>query len=593
MKTYIKDYPRPQMVRPQWECLNGEWLFAFDDQNIGEQEGWNHGLSSDLKIVVPFTYETQLSGINAQEPHEVVWYQRSIYSKEQKPRQRQLLHFEGSDYITKVWVNGQFIGKHQGGYARFSFDITHALQEGENILVVKVEDTYDVRQPRGKQRWKKYNYGCWYVQTTGIWKTVWLESVSSEHIKKTKITPDLEKKEIELEVEFIKGEEPLRIETRIEFDGVLVNTSSAQVFDNYITLHLNVLSLEVSEWGIKTWSPNEPNLYDLNIRLIQGDKIIDEVDSYFGMREIRIEHSEVLLNGQPLYQRLLLDQGYWEKSHLTPPSEEALIEDIDKTLELGYNGVRKHQKTEDERFLYWCDVKGLLVWSEFPAAYHFTDYAVECMTGEWMEIVTQNYNHPSIITWTPFNESWGIADIKTNTTQQKFTEAIYYLTKTLDPYRPVIVNDGWEHTISDIITLHDYEESGEVFYNRYNEYKQEILENRTYHSRHKSAFANGYGYKGQPVLISEYGGIAFDNNEKGWGYGNKVATEKDFIQRFEEITEAIKKTPYICGFCYTQLSDVQQEINGLMDIKRNFKVDPQRISEINKRQTGYWRMDNY
>ena len=298
---------------------------------------------------------------------------------------------------------------------------------------------------------------------------------------------------------------------------------------------------------------------------------------------------DILLNGRPLYQRLILDQGYWGPSHLTPPSEEALIEDIDKIHALGYNGLRKHQKTEDERFLYWCDVKGMLVWSEVASAYQFSDYAVEEFSREWMEIVRQNYNHPCIITWTPFNESWGISKVETNRMEQHFTEAIYHLTKSFDKHRPVIVNDGWEHTVSDIITLHDYEEVGEILKQRYTEFKDEIMTTEVYHSNHKSAFANGYAYKGQPVIISEYGGIAFNNDDSGWGYGNKVNTKEDFIRRFDNITTAVKELPYVCGFCYTQVSDVQQEINGLMDIDRNFKVEPEVIKEINERKVGYWR----
>lgn len=594
MKTYIKNYPRPQMVRGEWENLNGIWGFAFDDQNIGEEASWYKDFRGDMKITVPYTYETKMSGIEKEERHDFVWYSRNINITEaMKEQGRIMLHFEGSDYITKVWVNGQFVGKHRGGYARFSFEITDVAHVGENSLVVKVEDSYDAHQPRGKQRWKDNNYGCWYVQTTGIWKTVWLESLPQEYLKTLKITPNFKEKEVEVELDVEMNSEDLVIEASVEFDGVEVNKSQVRIVENHSKIHLNVFSLAVSEWGMETWSPNAPNLYDLNVRIIKGGKILDEVNSYFGMREIRIEQSNILLNGVPLYQRLLLDQGYWKDSHLTPPNEEALIADIDKTLELGYNGVRKHQKVEDERFLYWCDVKGVLVWSEFPAAYQFSDYAVESLTKEWMEIVSQNYNHPSIITWTPFNESWGIPEVKTNQAQQYFTESIYYLTKTMDPYRPVIVNDGWEHTISDIITLHDYEEFGDVFFNRYNGYKDEILKNSIYHSRHKSAFANGYSYKGQPIIISEYGGIAFDNDKEGWGYGDKVDSEEAFIKRFEDITDAIKESPYICGFCYTQLSDVQQEVNGLMDIQRNFKVDPKRICEINKRQIGFWRNDNF
>jgi hypothetical protein len=305
------------------------------------------------------------------------------------------------------------------------------------------------------------------------------------------------------------------------------------------------------------------------------------------MREITIDGPNVLLNGRPLYQRLILDQGYWKDSHLTPPDEEALIRDIDKTLALGYNGVRKHQKTEDERFLYWADVKGLLVWGEMAAAYEFNDQAVHSFTREWMEIVRQNYNHPSIITWTPFNESWGVPRIKTDAAQQRFTQAIYYLTKSFDPYRPVICNDGWEHTISDIITLHDYEEKGEDFLGRYLEYTKEILGNTIYHNKSKSAFADGFAYRGQPVILSEFGGIAFNNDHSGWGYGNKVNSPEEFIKRFDAITTAIKKVDLFCGYCYTQVTDVQQEINGLMDSERNFKVDPKVIKEINERKISH------
>ncbi|MDR2246578.1 MAG: hypothetical protein LBE17_07940 [Treponema sp.] len=316
---------------------------------------------------------------------------------------------------------------------------------------------------------------------------------------------------------------------------------------------------------------------------LQDETTLDEVLSYFGMREVRIDGPNILLNGVPLYQRLILDQGYWKESRLSPPDEEALITDIDKVLAAGYNGVRKHQKIEDERFLYWADVKGLLVWSEMAAAYEYRDRAVSTVTREWMEIVRQNYNHPSIITWVPFNESWGVPAIKTSCAQQCFTEAIYYLTKSYDPYRPVITNDGWEHTVSDIITLHDYEESGKDFFERYSGSLDAILDNLIYHNRFKSAFAQDYRYRGQPLIISEFGGIAF-TGDTGWGYGNKVSTKEEFIKRFDAIATAIKKIDRICGYCYTQLTDVQQEINGLMDMDRNFKVNPDILKEINQRR---------
>lgn len=597
VKCYVKDYPRTQFVRKNWENLNGTWDFAFDDKNCGEKERWYEGFKGNLTIQVPFTYETKMSGIRDEGRHDNIWYRRQIQVDAEKLKKNNyVIHFEGSDFVTKVWVNGQYAGSHRGGYARFDFDISTLLKDGENELVVKVEDSFDMQQPRGKQRWIDKNFGCWYVQTTGIWKTVWSEYVPKVNLKAVKMTPNMEEHALELEYEVdapenLMGEE-LLVSAAVSFKGVPVSKVITAVTSGHVEARADVFLRHNDhglEWGVRSWSPEEPDLYDVEFQVICRGEVVDEVGSYFAMREIRIDGSNILLNGRPLYQRLILDQGYWKDSHLTPPSEEALIEDIDKIHALGYNGLRKHQKTEDERFLYWCDVKGMLVWSEVAAAYQYTDYAVQEFTREWMEIVKQNYNHPCIITWTPFNESWGVSHIETRKQEQHFTEAIYYLTKSIDKYRPVIVNDGWEHTVSDIITLHDYEEVGEILKNRYIDCKDQILTTEVYHSNHKSAMANGYQYKGQPIIISEYGGIAFNNDDSGWGYGNKVNTKEEFVKRFDEITTGVKEIPYVCGFCYTQVSDVQQEINGLMDMERNFKVDPEVIREINERKVGYWR----
>lgn len=596
MKCYIKDYPRPQFVRTDWENLNRTWDFGFDDENAGEKEKWYQEFKGDKKINVPFTYETKLSGIQDETRHDFIWYHRTINVDGVKlENNRYILHFEGSDFITKVWVNGAYAGSHRGGYARCSFDVTNLVHDGENELTVKVEDSYDPQQPRGKQRWIKENFGCWYIQTTGIWKTVWSEYIPKIGLASVKMTPDLQNAALKLEYEVDAAEEVLGedliVTASVSFKGVPVAKQSVMANQKHVgtTMNVSYYGSIGLEWGVCTWTPSQPDLYDIDFTVIYKGEAVDEIGSYFAMREIRIDGPNILLNGHPLYQRLILDQGYWRDSHLTAPSEEALIEDIDKIHALGYNGLRKHQKIEDERFLYWCDVKGMLVWSEMAAAYQYSDYAVEEFAKEWMEIVRQNYNHPCIITWTPINESWGVSQVETRRVEQHFTEAVYHLTKSFDMMRPVIVNDGWEHTISDIITLHDYEEVGDTLYKRYTEYKDQIMTTEVYHSSGKSAFANGYEYKGQPMIISEYGGIAFNNDDSGWGYGNKVNTKEDFIRRFDDITTAVKKIPYCCGFCYTQVSDVQQEINGLMDIDRNFKVEPEVIKEINERQIGYWR----
>ncbi len=585
MKSYIPDYPRPQLVRSSWENLNGVWNFAFDDKKKGVQAGWTKGVPAAQTICVPFTYETKASGVCDESVHECIWYSRYVeLSKEQLDNKRVLLHFEGSDYTTTLWVNGIHIGQNIGGYARFTFDITEALKESRNTIAVRVEDSLNPQQPRGKQRWLPDNFGCWYVQTTGIWKTVWMEFVPPYYIGDVKMTPCLSEGTVEVELALeTESCEGMEIEAEVFFAERTVTQARVLALNNKIKIVLDVRSMSVTEWGVHTWSPMDPKLYDIEFRVYYRGELIDKVLSYFGMREIRIDGPNILLNGAPIYQRLILDQGYWKDTHLTPPSEAALVEDIEKIRRLGYNGLRKHQKIEDERFLYWCDVKGMLVWSEMASAYEFSDEAVDAFMAQWSKIVRQNYNHPCIITWTPVNESWGVPQIKTNMRQQNFTQAIYYLTKSLDPYRPVIVNDGWEHTISDILTLHDYEEKGTVFFERYREYAKDILEGKQYHNLFRTALANGFAYAGQPIIISEYGGIAYNNDDKGWGYGNKVNTEQEFLERFEEITTAIKKLPYCSGFCYTQVTDVQQEINGLMDIDRNFKVDPEKVKEINTR----------
>jgi beta-galactosidase/beta-glucuronidase len=433
------------------------------------------------------------------------------------------------------------------------------------------------------------NFGCWYIQATGIWKTVWLEFVPETSIASVKITPVLSEGKLELEfvLAFPKAADPanLALEIAVSFGDKKITSLSLPVTRRQIRADMDIVSYEACEWGIFTWTPEHPNLYDISFRLRENGEILDEVLSYFGMREIRIDGTNILLNGTPLYQRLILDQGFWKDSYFTPPDEDALVTEIEKTLALGYNGVRKHQKTEDEKFLYWADVKGLLVWSEVAATYEFNDRAVLNFTREWMDIVQQNYNHPSIIVWTPFNESWGVPGIKNDVTQQRFTQAIYFLTKSFDRERPVIVNDGWEHTISDIITLHDYEEDAEKFLERYRDHMDEILDNTLYHSTSRSAFAGGFACRDKPVILSEFGGIAFAGG-KGWGYGNKVDSKEDFVKRFDAITTAIKKVDRICGYCYTQISDVQEEINGFLDAERNFKIEPEIIREINERKVG-------
>lgn len=586
-------YPRPQMVRDHWIPLDGEWMFAFDDADEGESRGWFHRTEDEIRknnsiekstvIRVPYTYETKESGIRDNGIHTVVWYWKKV-----SVEGRLLLHFDGCDYNMKLWINGVYQGNHTGGYTRATYDIGE-FQAGDEInICVRVEDRMSELQVRGKQRWLPESYGCWYIQTTGIWKSVWMETVNEAYISKLKMTPDIHRKELILETDIVinRGNDYF-IQCTVLYKGMLISRTTIPVKTGKCSAVLPVYDTRAGEWGIALWTPESPELYDLEIELICDGKKADKINSYFGMREISIEGNNILLNGQPLYQKLVLDQGYWKESGLTPRGDEDILTDIEKIQEMGFNGLRKHQKTECERFLYWCDVKGLLVWVEGPSFYQFHESAATEFAKEWTEIVNQNYNHPSLITWTPINESWGVPDIKTDKGQQYFSQMIYCLTKMIDPMRPVIVNDGWEHTVSDIITLHDYEEDGNQMRLKYMNKMQEILEGNFFHNNYRSAFAKGFSYKGQPIIISEYGGTAFEEeDEKSWGYGERVSDEKEFLKRFSELTLGIKSLPQVCGYCYTQLTDVQQEKNGLLTEERVYKVNPEKIRDINDAPAG-------
>lgn len=582
MALYVKDYPRPQFVRKNWLSLNGQWDFAFDDDRRGEQQNWITDFPEGSRILVPYTYETAMSGIGDTSVHSVVWYSRSITLPDQVSG-RLLLHFEGVDYHAKVWANGHYLGAHTGGYSRFSFDVTAAVRDsGQLQITLRAEDSLDQEQPRGKQRYRKESWGCWYVQTTGIWKTVWLEWVPEQYLLGVENTPHPETKTLALTVDCAVAQEDFErheyaLETEVSLRGQTLRCARYPLSRN--SQNLEVAVCDPAE-EIELWSPEHPALYDLSYRLYRDGELLDEVDSYFGLRTISIEGDKLLLNGEPLYLRMILDQGYWKHTGLTPPDEEALRRDIELTFRYGYNGARKHQKIEDERYLYWCDVKGLLVWSEMAATYEFGPRAVQRFTQEWTSIVRQNKNHPCIITWVPFNESWGVGSIRHSAQQQSFVNGIYYLTKALDGTRPVVTNDGWEHTVSDIVTIHDYREYGDELTENYMDAERKVLNNQASMSWYgQLVFAQGYSYQGQPVILSEYGGIAF-RSEEGWGYGNQVRDVDEFLRRFASQNQAIGEVPYFTGFCYTQLTDVEQEVNGLVDMERRDKFPPEYIEKI-------------
>lgn len=572
-KITFNECPRPQLVRDNFEILDGVWDFAFDKNNVGEDKGYYNGFEKEYDILVPFSYQCKASGINIQTRCDYVWYQKKI-NVNRKENERILLHLEGSDYLTKVYVNGKYVGFDTGAYHRLTFDLTEYVANGENLLVVKCEDDYSVEKPRGKQRYKDENFGCWYVDTTGIYKTVWLEKVNNKFINNVKITPLASEKKVVLEYETENSNE-LKVRSDVYYSGELVGTATALIENEKAKCEISL------ESNIKLWDLDNPNLYDLTISLCENEEVVDKAASYFGLREVNAINGKIYLNGKPLYQKLVLDQGYFLETHLTAPSTKALYEDITKMMELGFNGCRKHQKVEDERFIYYADVLGYLMWVEMPSMYENTSKSRATFEREWLQIVKQYYNHPCVITWTPLNESWGVEDIKTRKVEQDFANIIYHLTKEYDPYRFVITNDGWEHTISDILTIHHYEQDGAKLYSYYDSLEKAVAEK--WETHHKGAFCDGYSYNGQPIMFTEFGGTAYIKTTEGsnnWGYGVGVNDDDEYVARFKSLIEALNAIEYSSGYCYTQLSDVQQEVNGVLYENRDFKIEPAILKSI-------------
>lgn len=567
------EYPRPQFVRDSWMSLNGEWDFSFETDSF------------DQKIIVPYVYQSKRSGICSNEECDVIWYRRSFVLPEGMQGKRILLHFGAVDYSCKVWVNDHFMMLHEGGHIGFEMEITEALKAGDNMIVVRVEDRVkDLEMPRGKQFWKKESESIFYTRSTGIWQSVWLEAVGEGYLDHVYITPDLD----HMKVEFQYGIDCVmkaQLKTRISFEGceLAALTIDTERGEGSFSVMLDQQLLR--NWNFQedlVWTPENPRLFDVVFTLSVDGKVIDEVTSYFGMRKVSVENGRFLLNNRPYFQKLLLDQGYWRESLLTAPEDEDFVKDIELAKSMGFNGVRKHQKIEDPRFLYHADRLGFLVWGEIAAAYVYSRKYVQRITKEWMAEIIRDYNHPCIVAWTPLNESWGVPNIKDNVEQQSHSAAMVYLTKSLDSTRPVISNDGWEHTCTDLLTIHDYEWKREVLEKRYNSLEN-ILQS---YASGRPLFANGWEYDGQPVLVTEFGGISYQKGESaGWGYSN-AESDDDFAKRYHDVIAPLLDSSYVQGFCYTELTDVEQEINGLLTYDREPKISVDIIRQINE---GKWQ----
>ena len=597
----INRYPRPLLRRAEWSSLNGPWRFVFDDEmhfrSPADIQHW------PLTIEVPFAPESRRSGVGDTGFHRCCWYERDfdltvdapadggradqgIQQRGRPERCRVILHFGAVDYHARVWINGKQVVEHEGGHTPFSADITHALLPGERQRVaVQVEDDpHDLEKPRGKQDWRLEPHSIWYPRTTGIWQTVWFECVPLTYIGSIQWTPNVERWEVATHV-FLRGNEAkdVRLSVQLQAGEQLLAHDIYHVVGGELHRRIGLSDPGIDDYRNELlWSPERPTLIDVRMQLLRGEKVLDEVTSYTALRAIGTQRERLLLNGRPITMRMVLDQGYWPDTLMTAPSDEALKRDVELAKAMGFNGVRKHQKIEDPRYLYWADKLGLLVWEEMPSAYRFTRKAVKRLLREWTEAIERDASHPCIVIWVPFNESWGVPDLTTVPAARDAVAALYHLTKTLDPTRLVIGNDGWESSATDVIGMHDYDSDPRHLRTRYGpEVKPQDMVDRRW-TGGRILTLDGYPHRGQPICLSEFGGIAYIDPQRyqggrEWGY-QAVSSEEEFTRLVTSLLEVAGTTALFSGFCYTQFADTFQEANGLLYEDRTPKIPLARIA---------------
>lgn len=564
------EHPKPQFERSSWINLNGEWDFCFDNGRSGiAREFYNSSDVFDRKIVVPFCVESSLSGIGCKDFMYGVWYKRSFCLSDDNLRGRTIIHFGAADFRTIVYINGNNVGEHEGGYVSFSFDITDFVTEGENTVVVYCEDdTRNPMIPRGKQSEEYYSHGCDYTRTTGIWQTVWLEFTPFNYIKNFRFFPDYRNAVLNVTGEVI-GCDELKAVVTYENREVAV-ASIADCEGNFS------VSLALSEKHL--WEVGNGRLYD--IVFTYGE---DVVKSYFGLRNVSFDGYKFLLNGKSVFQRLILDQGFYPDGIYTAPSDDDLLADIKRSQACGFNGARLHEKVFEERFLYHADKEGYLVWGEYAnwGLDHTRPEAIYSFLPEWLAEIDRDFNHPSIIGWCPFNETW---DINGRKQYDSLLSLVYKATKTADKTRPCIDTSGNFHVETDIFDLHDYEQDVDIFKKTNDEIISTGIPCDRFSDRQKYV-------KGMPVFISEYGGIKWspvsgNSREVSWGYGNAPQSEEEFKLRYKGLTDALLDNPCLFGFCYTQLTDVEQEQNGVYTYDRKEKFPAEFFFNVNSRKAA-------
>ncbi|MCS0810428.1 glycoside hydrolase family 2 [Massilia agilis] len=580
-------YPRPQLVRAGWASLDGWWEFAFDDQDRGLDEGWYDGRPLARRIRVPFPYQSGTSGVGTREVHEIMWYSRSFEVPAGWTFGELLLHFGAVDYAAEVWVNGRMAGRNRGGHVPFYFNIAPYLRPGPNRVTVRVEDRQDPYQPRGKQSASGKPVRIYYWCTSGIWQSVWLEPVPAvriDHLRILSAQPDgMLAVQANLHAPFGAWEAELDVFDGIESDHLIARTR-AGTHAAHIVLSTRIASPQ-------PWTPSNPHLYRLRVRLYHQGTLLDSVESYTGLRKIELRDGYFHLNGERIFLLMVLDQGYWPDTLLAAPSDAALRADIGWIKRFGFNGVRKHQKIECERWLYWCDRMGLMVWEEMPNARGWSTKAEERLLIEWLRAILRDLNHPSIIAWVPLVENLGFPELTMHPEQHSYLEQMVGRTRMLDATRPVIDNDGWHHTdLTDVCTIHDYTYPVDKLLARYTDTLRTGRPPDKGWSRDTSLFLDGARYRGQPIVLSEVGGylmeaseVAPERRDRLYDAYGVVRSDGELAERYRVLMEGLATLPFLAGVCYTQLADIEHERNGLLTALREPKIDPDAVLALHRR----------
>jgi beta-galactosidase/beta-glucuronidase len=563
------------LVRRRWESLNGDWDFALDVAGAWNRPG---DVTWDRRIRVPFAPEAPLSGVAVTAFFRAAWYRCTIPRTALQPDERWLLHFGAVDYRATVWVNDRLAGEHLGGYTPFTVELTPFLTAADDAVCIAVraeDDPQDLAKPRGKQDWQQEPHSIWYPRTTGIWQTVWTEIVPPTWIGEVRWTPNLERWEIGFEARLHGiSRERLRLRIHLHVGDLLIADDTLTVIAGEVHRRIALSDPGIDDYRNELlWSPEKPTLIEAELELWgeRGERL-DAATSYTAIRSVAAQRDRFVLNGRPYQLRLVLDQGYWPGGGLSAPDDDALRRDVELAKAMGFNGVRKHQKVEDPRYLYWADHLGLLVWEEMPSAYRFTPASVERVTREWMDVIERDYSHPCVITWVPFNESWGVPNLPDSAAERHYVQALYHLTKTLDATRPVIGNDGWESVATDIIGIHDYDDDPSRVARRYQAdevlprlFRRERPGGRLLVLQEQAASVD------TPIVLSEFGGITYSADPKTWGYSRCYSAE-ELAERYTTLLEVVRSLVVLCGFCYTQFADTYQEANGLLYADRTPKI---------------------